>query len=88
MRTQMVLIRRFYAKNTDFNTISEAELERLQNRLNNRPKKVLGYYSPAEMIWYETQKMTNIFQDYKGVKMGNKSSKDLFSFLIPAFEKN
>ena len=82
------LIRRFYAKKTNFNKVSEKELEMLQKKLNNRPRKVLGYYTPAEMLWFETQKMTNNIQSYKGIKMGNKSTKDLFSFLIPAFEKN
>jgi len=50
------LVRRFYAKNTDFNKITAAELENLQKRLNNRPRKVLGFYSAAEMFFFETQK--------------------------------
>jgi len=70
------LIRRFYPKGTDFNKLTETELKNLQNWLNNRPRKVLGYYTPAEMFFFEKQKMANNNSTQQGVKMGNKSSKD------------
>jgi IS30 family transposase len=50
------LVRRYYPKKTDFNTITEDQLERLQNRLNNRPRKVLGYYTANEMLQAEINK--------------------------------
>jgi IS30 family transposase len=49
------LIRRFYPKKTDFNKVSEADLIKLQERLNNRPRKVLGYYTSNEMYHFESQ---------------------------------
>ena len=81
------LIRRFYAKGTDFSKISETDLTNLQNWLNNRPRKVLGYYTPMEMFCFEKHKY-HIYDDDVVLKMGNKSSKDLFTFLMPIVNKN
>jgi len=50
------LVRRYYPKKTDFNTVTEDQLERLQKRLNNRPRKVLGYYTANEMLQAEINK--------------------------------
>jgi transposase, IS30 family len=80
------LIRRFLDKKTDFNNISNDELEKLQNILNNRPRKVLSYYTAAEMFFFEKQILSKDMVT-EGIKMGNKSSKDLFSFLSPALKK-
>lgn len=44
------LIRRVFKKKTDFNTVSPIQLKDLQNKLNNRPRKVLGWKTPNEMI--------------------------------------
>ena len=80
------LVRRFYPKKTDFNKVSEGDLNRLQDRLNNRPRKVLGYYTPSEMYQYEISKTKEYVYDALVLEMGNKSPKDLFSFLIPQLE--
>ena len=81
------LIRRFYPKKTtDFNKISFEELQSLQDRLNDRPRKVLGYHTPKEMFEYELRKSNKNYKnnnDTKVLEMGNKSQKDLFSFLMP-----
>ena len=37
-----------YPKGTDFNKVTEAELRDVQDRLNARPRKVLGGYTPQE----------------------------------------
>jgi IS30 family transposase len=80
------IIRRFYPKKTtDFNTISDDQLMALQHRLNSRPRKVLGYYTPNEIYQKEKNKLKNNHDDVV-LKMGNKSSNDLFSFLIPKLE--
>jgi len=50
------LVRRYYPKKTDFSTVTEEQLEQLQNRLNNRPRKVLGYYTANEMLQAEINK--------------------------------
>jgi IS30 family transposase len=80
------IIRRFYPKKTtDFNKISNDQLMELQQRLNNRPRKVLGYYTPNEVYQIEKNKFNRNDNDVV-LKMGNKSHKDLFSFLIPQLE--
>jgi IS30 family transposase len=47
------LIRRFFPKGTNFNEIDERQLKEVQNKLNNRPRKVLGYRTPTEIMELE-----------------------------------
>lgn len=47
------LIRRYFPKGTDFNKVTEAQLKIVQDKLNNRPRKILGYKTPAEMMALE-----------------------------------
>jgi len=42
------LIRRFYPKGTDFRTLTEAEIARVEYLLNSRPRKRLGWKTPYE----------------------------------------
>lgn len=44
------LIRRYLPKRTDFNEISEKQLRIIQEKLNNRPRKIIGYKTPKEMM--------------------------------------
>ena len=78
------LVRRVYPKKTDFKTVTNADLKKLQDKLNNRPRKVLGYYTPNEMYHFELRKQIKHDHDTKGLEMGNKSNSDLFSFLMPS----
>jgi len=80
------LIRRFYPKKTNFNKVSKTDLTQLQNRLNNRPRKVLGYYTPKEIYYSEMSKLNKHDDNALVLEMGNKSHKDLFSFLTPQLE--
>ena len=50
------LIRRFLPKGTDFNNVTLQQLKAIENNLNNRPKKVLGYKTPNELM---TQEINN-----------------------------
>jgi transposase, IS30 family len=50
------LIRRFLPKGTDFNNVTLEQLKAIENNLNNRPKKVLGYKTPKEQM---TQEINN-----------------------------
>jgi len=43
------LIRWYFPKGTDFDNISIKELKRVQNAINNRPRKSLGYKKPIEI---------------------------------------
>ena len=44
------LIRRFFPKGTDFNLVSSRKLKFTQDRLNNRPRKILNYKTPNEAL--------------------------------------
>lgn len=44
------LIRRYLPKGTDFSTVTAAEINRIEKRLNNRPRKCLNYKTPYEMF--------------------------------------
>lgn len=44
------LVRDYFPKGTDFNAVHGAELARVQDLLNNRPRKTLGYRTPAEAL--------------------------------------
>lgn len=44
------LLREFFPKGSDFRTISNARLARVQHLLNNRPRKCLDYRTPLEVL--------------------------------------
>ena len=50
------LIRRFFPKGTDFNNITNEQLKQAQYSLNNRPRKILAYKTPNEIM---NQEITN-----------------------------
>ena len=43
------LIRRFFPKKTDFALISHQRIKTVENKLNNRPRKTLGFLTPLEV---------------------------------------
>ena len=47
------LIRRYFPKGTDFNKVTEEELKMVQDKLNNRPRKVLEFKTPNEIMALE-----------------------------------
>ena len=44
------LVRQYFPKSSDLRTIGAQEVRRVQDRLNNRPRKSLGYRTPAEVF--------------------------------------
>lgn len=44
------LIRDFYPKGTNFNNVTDEEIARMQDLLNLRPRKTLGFYTPREKL--------------------------------------
>ncbi|MFA4881052.1 MAG: IS30 family transposase [Candidatus Doudnabacteria bacterium] len=44
------LIRQFFPKGTDFNKVSKREINKVQQLLNGRPRKVLDYQTPYEVF--------------------------------------
>jgi IS30 family transposase len=43
------MIRRFIPKGSDIGTYTKKEIQRIENWLNNYPRKILNYYSPMEV---------------------------------------
>lgn len=48
------LIRRFFPKGTDFNTVSDEEIQRVEYLLNSRPRKRLGWKTPYQVFYENT----------------------------------
>lgn len=48
------LIRRFLPKGTDFRTLSQADIARIEYLLNSRPRKRLGWKTPYEVFYERT----------------------------------
>ena len=44
------LIRRYLTKGANFHQITQEQLMHIQHRLNNRPRKILGYKTPLEAM--------------------------------------
>lgn len=51
------LIRRYLPKGTNFNDINTRQLQIIQDKLNNRPRKILGYKTPLEMMDLERKNL-------------------------------
>ena len=44
------LIRQYFPRKTDMTSVSHAEIRKVEDRLNNRPRKSLNYQTPNEVI--------------------------------------
>jgi IS30 family transposase len=49
------LLRQYIPKKRSMSTVSDEEIRMIQNRLNNRPRKRLGFKTPAE-VFHQSQK--------------------------------
>ena len=45
------LIRQYFPKDCDFNTITDKQIKQVQDMLNNRPRKVLDMKTPNELLF-------------------------------------
>lgn len=45
-----MLVRDFFPKGTDFSKIKDAQIQKVQELLNDRPRKVLNFYTPNEVF--------------------------------------
>lgn len=45
------LLRQFFGRKRDFSTITAQELQVVEDQLNDRPRKRLGYLTPGEVIF-------------------------------------
>ncbi|MFZ6692675.1 IS30 family transposase, partial [Undibacterium sp. SXout20W] len=53
------LIRQYFPKNRDFTTITQQEIDHAMKRLNNRPRKRLGYLTPNQVFFKNTLALQN-----------------------------
>jgi IS30 family transposase len=44
------LVRQYFPKGTDFSTLTQRDVKAVQDKLNNRPRKCLGYKTPLEVF--------------------------------------
>ena len=52
------LLRQYVSKKRSMNTIDEEEITMIQNRLNNRPRKRLGFKTPSEVFHQSLKRVT------------------------------
>jgi IS30 family transposase len=45
------LVRQYFPKKTDFSVLSESHIQFVNDRLNNRPRKALGFRTPNEVFY-------------------------------------
>ncbi len=44
------LVRQYFPKGTDFAKLTATDVQRVEDLLNNRPRKTLNYHSPNEVF--------------------------------------
>lgn len=54
------LIRQFFPKQTDFATITDADIKLVEEKLNNRPRKTLGFKTPNEVYFKEQEQLRKV----------------------------
>jgi IS30 family transposase len=53
------LLRQYFPKGTDLAQLTDAEVQRANNLLNNRPRKTLGYRTPLEILCKKRMVLTS-----------------------------
>lgn len=54
------LVRRYLPKRSSLDDITQQDLDDIASELNNRPRKILDFQTPQEVLEYEYQKLTNV----------------------------
>lgn len=54
------LIRQFFPKYMKFATITDEQIKQVEDKLNNRPRKSLGYQTPNEVYFYEQEQLKTV----------------------------
>jgi IS30 family transposase len=50
------ILRHYFPKRTDFTNLSKYKLKKVENLLNNRPRKILKYKTPSEIYFSQSRK--------------------------------
>ncbi len=58
------LVRKYLPKGTDLDTVSQEDLDDIAWELNNRPRKILGFQTPQEILEFEYNKLNNVAFSY------------------------
>jgi IS30 family transposase len=45
------LVRQYFPKGSNFSILSNADVQRVEDKLNSRPRKILGYHTPREVFF-------------------------------------
>ena len=45
------LVRQYFPKGSDFSTLTQADVQWVEDKLNSRPRKALGYKTPSEVFF-------------------------------------
>lgn len=56
------LVRRYLPRRTNIDELSQTELDAIATELNDRPRKILGYRTPAEVLQSEYEKLSVAFR--------------------------
>ena len=54
------LIRQYFPKKTEFDKITDEDIKIVEEKLNNRPRKTLGYQTPNEVYFKEQEQLTKV----------------------------
>jgi IS30 family transposase len=54
------LLRQYFPKKLDFRKIDDNSIDHAMERLNNRPRKTLGFATPNEVFFKDTNNMNNV----------------------------
>jgi IS30 family transposase len=54
------LLRQYFPKKMDFRKIDDNSIDHAMERLNNRPRKTLGFATPNEVFFKDTNNMNNV----------------------------
>jgi IS30 family transposase len=54
------LIRYYFPKRTNFETITNEQVKAAENKLNNRPGKIFGFISPNQMYLYRSTNLEKV----------------------------
>jgi IS30 family transposase len=54
------LIRQYFPKKTEFDKITDNDIKLVEDKLNNRPRKTLGYQTPNEVYFKEQEQLRKV----------------------------
>lgn len=54
------LIRQYFPKKTEFDKITDEDIKTVEEKLNNRPRKTLGYQTPNEVYFKEQEQLRKV----------------------------